>query len=200
MTQEKPFSQSCENNKAPILAVLQKDLAGVKQVLEIGSGTGQHAVYFAAGLPWLVWQPSDREPNIAGICQWLAEAQLPNLRVPLVLDVEQADWPNIAVDAVFSANTSHIMSWLQVQRFIGGVGRLLPRQGLFCLYGPFNYAGQFTSQGNAAFDALLRQGDPAKGLRNIEDIMQLASQAGLELQADHSMPANNRLLTWRKVT
>ncbi|MBB3104751.1 DUF938 domain-containing protein [Azomonas macrocytogenes] len=198
MNREKPFSQACENNKASILAVLQKEFANVRQVLEIGSGTGQHAVHFAAGMPWLVWQPSDRAENLPGIRAWRAEAGLANLREPLELDVEQLHWLVLAVDAVFSANTSHIMSWPQVECLFTGLGRLLPKAGVFCLYGPFNYGGRHTSASNAEFDAMLRRRDPASGLRDAQAIQHLARTVGLETLADHAMPANNRLLCWRK--
>ncbi len=195
---EKPFSQACENNKAPILAVLREVMAGARSVLEIGSGTGQHAVYFAGQMPWLVWQPSDRRENLPGIRAWMAEAAPGNLREPLELDVDQPDWPALAVDAAFSANTAHIMSWPQVERCFAGVAARLPAGGVFCLYGPFNYAGQFTSESNARFDAMLRARDPASGLRDCEALQALGARVGLALVADHPMPANNRLLVWRK--
>lgn len=196
---DKPFSQACENNKAPILAVLQRAFAQQRRVLEIGSGTGQHALHFAARMPWLSWQPSDRSEHLSGIRAWMAEPELPgNLLLPVELDVEQAQWPVGPFDAVFSANTSHIMGWPQVQRCIARVGELLPAGGVFCLYGPFNYDGAFTSESNQRFDALLRQRDPASGLRDFEAVDRLAAEAGLVLSADHEMPANNRLLEWRK--
>lgn len=198
MSMEKPFSQACENNKAPILAILREAFAASALVLEIGSGTGQHAVHFAAHLPWLIWQPSDRAEHMPGIRLWRDGAALSNLRVPLVLDVEQVEWPDCAADAVFSANTSHIMSWPQVERCFAGVARLLPVGGVFCLYGPFKYGGQYTSDSNAQFDAWLRQRDPASGLRDSEAIQGLAAAVGLAGVADHAMPANNRLLVWRR--
>jgi cyclopropane fatty-acyl-phospholipid synthase-like methyltransferase len=194
----RPFSQACENNKEPILAILRELFGGVGDVVEIGSGTGQHAVHFAAAMPWLQWQPTDRAENLPGIRAWRDDAQLPNLREPLLLDVEQPSWPVTQADAVFSANTAHIMSWPQVERFVAGVGRLLPAGGWFCLYGPFNYDGGYTSASNADFDAWLRQRDPHSGLRDVEAMHELAAQAGLQPEADHAMPANNRLLVWRK--
>ena len=185
----KPFSEACERNRTPILAILKRVFADRKRVLEIGSGTGQHAAYFAPELPHLVWQASDVAENLPGIRQWVAN--------PIELDVDK-DWPKLAVDAVFSANTCHIMSWPQVEKLFAGVGRLLPPGGLLALYGPFNYGGKYTSESNARFDAMLRRNDPASGLRDFEDIDNLARAAGFSLEEDNTMPANNRLLVWRK--
>ena len=193
----KPFSQACENNKRPILAVLREAFAGVDSVLEIGSGTGQHAVFFAAGMPWLRWLPSDCAPNLPGIRAWLDEAALPNLAPPIELDVT-APWPALSAGAVFSANTAHIMSWPAVERFIAEVGRLLPAGGVFALYGPFNYGGRYTSESNADFDQWLKSTDRLRGIRDFEAVNALAEGAGFALQADHAMPANNRTLVWRK--
>ncbi|HPY40835.1 MAG TPA: DUF938 domain-containing protein [Thiolinea sp.] len=195
----KPYAAACDENRAPILAVLKPLLAEHKSVLEIGSGTGQHAVYFGEQLPHLTWQTSDQLEYHAGIQAWLAEAQLPNVLTPLLLDVRQANWPELKVDAVFTANTLHIMSWDAVQACFAGVGRLLPSGGLFIAYGPFNYAGQFTSTSNARFDQWLKQRDPESGIRNFEDLNLLAAKEGLELQADYEMPVNNRILVWRKL-
>lgn len=194
----KPFSQACENNKRPILAVLEGAFAQAGSVLEIGSGTGQHAAFFAGALPWLAWQPSDRAENLPGIRSWCDAAGLSNLRSPLELDVEAAPWPVEAADAVFSANTAHIMSWTAVERFFAGVGTLLPPGGVFCLYGPFNYGGRYTSASNAQFDAWLKERDPLSGIRDFEALEALASRAGLVFAADNPMPANNRTLVWRK--
>jgi SAM-dependent methyltransferase len=191
----KPFSQACERNREPILAILKRVFKDRKRVLEIGSGTGQHAAYFAPELPHLVWQPSDVAENLPGIRQWVEETPAPNLRQPIVLDVDR-EFPCLQVDAVFSANTCHIMSWPQVERMFSGVGRLLPPGGVFALYGPFNYHGKHTSESNARFDAMLRRNDPASGLRDLEDISALAKRAGLALAEDNAMPANNRMLVW----
>jgi SAM-dependent methyltransferase len=195
----KPFSEACERNREPILAVLKRVFMDRRRVLEIGSGTGQHAAYFAPELPHLVWQPSDVAENLPGIRQWAAEAGAPNLREPIVLDVDQ-DFPSVQTDAVFSANTCHIMSWPQVERLCAGVGRLLPSGGVFALYGPLNYHGKHTSESNARFDAMLRSRDPASGLRDFEEIDALAKAARLILEEDNAMPANNRLLVWRSST
>jgi cyclopropane fatty-acyl-phospholipid synthase-like methyltransferase len=191
----KPFSEACERNREPILAILKRVFRDRRRVLEIGSDTGQHAAYFAPALPHLVWQVSDVAENLPGIRQWVEEAGVSNLREPIALDVEQ-EVPSVEVDAVFSANTCHIMSWPQVERMFSGVGRLLPPGGVFALYGPFNYHGKHTSESNARFDAMLRRNDPASGLRDLEDISALAKRAGLALAEDNAMPANNRMLVW----
>ncbi|WP_298608914.1 DUF938 domain-containing protein [uncultured Thiothrix sp.] len=195
----KPYAASCDENREPILAVLKNLLHDRHALLEIGSGTGQHAVYFGEAFPQLTWQTSDQLEYHVGIQAWLAEAQLPNVLEPLLLDVRQATWPGLKVDAVFSANTLHIMSREAVQACFAGVERLLPSDGLFIVYGPFNYAGQFTSASNARFDQWLKQRDPESGIRNFEDLNLLAANAGMELQADYEMPVNNRILVWRKV-
>jgi SAM-dependent methyltransferase len=194
---DKPFSPACEENKAPILAVLRPLLADVGRVLEIGSGTGQHAAHFAAAMPHLTWQCSDVAVYLPGIRLWLAEAALPNLPPPLTLDVEGA-WPEGDFDAAFSANTAHIMSLRQVERMFLGVGRLLPRGAPFALYGPFSDGGRHTSDSNAQFDRLLRQRDPASGVRDLDDLRRFAATAGLVLEDDVAMPVNNRTLIWRR--
>lgn len=193
----KPFSDACERNKAPILGVLQPLYADRRHVLEIGSGTGQHAVHFAAALPHLRWQCSELPPNLPGLRSWLDEANLPNLPSPLALDVGQADPPG-DYDAVFTANTLHIMGWPQVQRLFAGLGRWLSPGALFTAYGPFNYGGRFTSDGNARFDAALRSADPARGIRDFEAVDALAQAAGLVLREDQAMPANNRCISWQR--
>jgi cyclopropane fatty-acyl-phospholipid synthase-like methyltransferase len=186
----KPFSEASERNRAPILAVLKRVFKDRSHVLEIGSGTGQHAAYFSAELPHLVWQASDVAENLPGIREWISTPP------PIELDVDK-EWPKLAVDAVFSANTCHIMSWPQVQRMFEGAGRLLPPAGVFALYGAFKYGGKHTSESNARFDAMLRTRDPASGLRDVDDVIRLARPCGLELAEDNAMPANNRLLVWR---
>jgi hypothetical protein len=188
---EKPFSEASARNRAPILAILKRAFAERKHVLEIGSGTGQHAAYFARELPHLIWQASDVAENLAGIREWVSQPP------PVELDVER-EWPKLAVDAVFSANTCHIMSWPQVERMFAGIANIATLK-TFCLYGPFNDGGKYTSESNARFDAMLRRNDPASGLRDFEKIRALAEAAGLTLQEDNAMPANNRLLVFRKV-
>jgi SAM-dependent methyltransferase len=185
------FSEASERNREPILAVLKRIFADRRRVLEIGSGTGQHAAYFAPELPHLVWQPSDVAANLLDIREWVAAPP------PLELDVERP-FPAVDADAVFSANTSHIMSWPQVEKMFAGIGTLLPKGGVFALYGPFNYGGKHTSESNARFDAMLRHRDPASGLRDAEAIVALGERHGLALAEDDTMPANNRLLVFRR--
>ena len=194
----KRFSDACERNREPILAVLKRVFAERKLVLEIGSGTGQHAAYFAPALAHLQWQPSDVAENLPSVRAWREEAAAPNLREPVELDVGHP-FPSVRADAVFSANTCHIMSWPQVERMLAGIGALLPPGGVFALYGPFNYGGKHTSPSNAEFDAWLRGRDRASGLRDVEAIGALAKSQGLTPQEDNAMPANNRLLVFRHV-
>ena len=193
----KPFSPACERNRDVILAVLREHFADRRRVLEIGSGTGQHAVHFAQALPQLVWQCSDVPLHLSGIRQWLADARLPNTPEPLAFDVNAVP-PAGEFDAVFSANTLHIMSWAEVQRLFAVLPRLMVQRALLVVYGPFNYDGQFTSASNAAFDASLRADQPQRGIRDFEAVDALAEAAGLTLLEDRAMPANNRCITWRR--
>ncbi|MEZ4546798.1 MAG: DUF938 domain-containing protein [Thermodesulfobacteriota bacterium] len=195
---EKPYSQSSENNKEPILGVLKDAFKDAAFVLEIGSGTGQHAVYFAAGLPDLVWQPTDLPDNIPGIKMWVDEAGLPNLKDPIVLNVADALWPVEKADGVFSANTLHIMSKPRVGCFFDGVEVVMRGGGTLCIYGPFNYGGGYTSDSNKKFDEWLKGRDPESGIKDFEWVNSLAERAGFTLIKDHEMPVNNRLLEWRK--
>lgn len=194
----RPFSQACENNRAPILAVLARVFAACRQVLEIGSGTGQHAVYFAPRLPHLVWQPSDLPEYLPGIRAWLAACPAANLRPPIALDVTTADWGVAEVDAVFSANTLHIMPWTAVAACFAKLPEVLAPGGVLAIYGPFNYRGAYTAASNARFDAWLRERAAHQGIRDFEAVAALATEAGLALLEDNAMPANNRLLVWRR--
>ncbi len=193
----KPYAESCDQNKAPILAVLRRLFAQSERVLEIGSGTGQHAVHFAAAMPHLVWQTSDRAENHAGIRAWLDEAGLSNTRYPLDLDV-RGPWPDPAYDAIFSANTVHIMGWSEVEWLFQGIGNVLETGGCFALYGPFNYNGEYTSESNRRFDSWLKQRDPLSGIRDFNDLDRLAESQGLGFEEDIEMPVNNRILVWRR--
>ncbi len=194
-----PFSQACANNQAPILDVLKTAFAHSTKVLEIGSGTGQHSVFFAPRLPHLTWQTSDLEQNHPGILAWHAQQPAANLRAPVVVDLSDANaWPGGEVDAVFTSNTAHIVSWPLVQRMVEMVGQHLSAGGRFVIYGPFNYAGAFTSDSNRAFDAMLRQRDPLSGIRDFEEVVALAQTHSLKLLQDHAMPANNRTLVFEK--
>ena len=194
---DKPQAPATERNREPILSLLRGRFAASRQVLEIGSGSGQHAVYFAAALPWLRWQATDVAAHLPGIQQWLDEAGLTNTPAALELDLRLA-WPALQFDAVFSANSLHIMGWPEVQRLFAELGKRMPADGLLTVYGPFNYGGHFTSDGNARFDAMLRAGNPASGLRDFEAVDALAQQAGLVLLDDHAMPANNRCISWQR--
>lgn len=195
----KPYADSCDRNRTPILEVIAPLLADKQFVLEIGGGTGQHAIHFAQKMPHLTWQVSDRLQNHAGIQAWLDEANLPNVLGPIELDVLQTDWPNVMVDAVYSANTAHIMHWRDVKGFFAGVGKQLQAGGLFILYGPFSFDGQHTSESNAQFDMRLRQQDPLMGVRDFDELNMLADEAGMAFQRNYPLPANNRILLWNKV-
>lgn len=194
---DKPYSQACEDNKAPILATIAPLFHTAKRVLEVGSGTGQHAVHFAAALPHLIWQTSDVPANLPGIRLWLAEAALHNLPAPVPLDVLGA-WPAGPYDGAFSANTAHIMGEPEVVAMLLGVGRVLGFGGRFALYGPFRIAGRHTSPSNARFDAWLRTQDPRRGVRDLVDLERWGQDAGLRLVDDVPMPVNNRTLIWER--
>jgi hypothetical protein len=198
MTIQKPFSQSCENNKEPILQIIKMVFNQPTTVWEIGSGTGQHACHFAENLPHLSWQPTDRPENLAGIHLWRDEAQLANLLPPLSLDVTDTLWPCERIDAVFTANTLHIMSSDEVKLLFERLAVYLSAEATMCIYGPFNYAGAYTSESNARFDLWLKERNALSGIKDFEEIMSLAANSGLELQVDNAMPANNRLLVLRK--
>lgn len=196
---DKPYAPSAARNREPILAVLRRHFQSAQRVLEIGSGTGQHAVHFAPALPQTIWQTSDVADKLPGIRAWLDEAGLPNLPPPLMIDIN-LPWPQPAVryDAVFTANTLHIVSWPEVQMLFAKVGEVLSQKGQLAVYGPFNYGGQFTSASNRAFDELLRQQSATSGIRNFEDVDALAGSIGLRLIEDCEMPANNHLLVWER--
>jgi cyclopropane fatty-acyl-phospholipid synthase-like methyltransferase len=198
MKMDKPYAPACERNREPILAVLRECFADRRDVLEVGSGTGQHAVHFAAAMPWLSWQCSDRAEHLPGIRLWLDEAGLPNTPAPIELDVSGA-WARRRFDAVFSANTLHIMGWPEVQQFFEGVDAVLATDGVLAAYGPFNYGGEYTSDSNREFDAWLKARDTRSGIRDFEAVDALAREIGLTLMDDVAMPANNRTLVWRRL-
>ena len=193
----KPCSEACERNRIPILEVLRDHFADRRHVLEIGSGTGQHAVHFAAALPQLTWQTSDLEPSLPGIRSWVGESGLPNLPQPIALDVT-GPWPDTRFDAVFTANTLHIMGWPEVCALFAALPRVLTADAVLAVYGPFNYDGRFTSPSNAAFDAWLKQRSAHSGIRDFAAVDQLARSIGFDLLEDRPMPANNRTLVWRR--
>jgi SAM-dependent methyltransferase len=193
-----PFSAACERNKDPILEVLRLRFADRTQVLEIGSGTGQHAVYFARQLGHLTWHPTEQLVYLADLTERVKLEGPGNLRAPMLLDVRQAVWPVRGVDAMFTANTLHIMSWSEVMALFNGIGTVLAPGGMLCIYGPFRYAGRYTSDSNQEFDRMLQERDPQSGLRDIQAVSLLADQYGLRLDADFDLPANNRLLVFTK--
>jgi cyclopropane fatty-acyl-phospholipid synthase-like methyltransferase len=194
----RPFSPASERNREPILAVLREHFADRRQVLEIGSGSGQHAVHFAAALPHLTWQASDRAANLAGIAAWLAHACLANTPPPIELDVS-GRWPRAGFDAVFSANTLHIMAWPEVEALFAALPAATTADARLVIYGPFNYGGEYTSASNAAFDESLRRAAPHMGLRDVAAVDALAIAAGFRLRDDIAMPANNRCRVWQRV-
>ena len=193
----KPHSEACERNRGPILEALREHFADRRRVLEIGSGTGQHAVHFAAALPRLIWQTSDLEPGLPGIRLWIEEAGLPNLPPPIALDVTGL-WPHTSFDAIFTANTLHIMSWPQVRALFRALPAVLAPDALLAIYGPFNTNGRFTSDSNAAFDTWLKRRSPESGIRDFAAVDELARSIGFALVEDRPMPANNRTLVWRR--
>ena len=204
---KKPFSPSCERNRDPILDVLRCHLGCVRHVLEIGSGTGQHAVHFASAMPWLTWQTSDAAGNLAGIAQWLDEAGLSNTPPPLALQAAAEPAPHftpalrrdlLPFDAVFTANTLHIMGWPEVQALFASLPGILAEKSLVIAYGPFNQGGDFSSTSNREFDDSLRARDSRSGIRDVEAVEALAAGIGLQRIDDVAMPANNRMLVWRR--
>jgi hypothetical protein len=194
-----PFSQACENNKALIVSVISQYFLPGITVLEIGSYTTQHVKFFAQQLPEVTWQPSDTPENLTTVQAGLASKALPNILPPVALDVSQVKWPVEQAEGIFSANTLHIMSEPYVACFFRGAGKILQPQSCLCVYGPFKYEGNYTSDSNARFQDWLQDRDPASGIRDFETVDALAKEAGLELVADHVMPANNQLLVWQKI-
>ncbi len=196
----KPSSPPAERNREPILRLLGPilDRHGVRQVLEIGSGTGQHAQYFGDMLPEIIWQTSDIRDNHHVISQWVEGTLHGNVLAPITLDT--SDFPDPAelgtFDAVYTANTAHIMHWSAVQGMFAGVARCLASKGPFLMYGPFKVDGAFTSDSNRQFDASLRARDPGMGLRELAELQRLGRLHGFNLRESHSMPANNLLLEW----
>ncbi|WP_082728057.1 DUF938 domain-containing protein [Burkholderia mayonis] len=193
------WAPATERNREPILDVLKRVLPARGIVLEIASGTGQHAVHFAAALPDLVWQPTDTEAAArASIAAWAADAALPNLRAPLALDVCVEPWPLAAADAIVCINMIHIAPWAAACALFDGAARVLPDGGVLYLYGPYRRGGAHTAESNAQFDAQLRSRDPAWGVRDLEAVAELGRAAGLALDEIVEMPANNLSVVFRK--
>jgi len=194
-----PFAEACERNKQPIVDVLIRVLPDKGRILEIGSGTGQHVVFFAARFPGLLWQPSDCRENLDGISRRIEQEGSENTLSPIELDVLDL-WPEGVFDAAFSANTAHIMAWEAVCAMFAGLERHLAPGGLFCLYGPFNQGGRFTASSNQEFDRQLRTRSLHMGLRDIEALESLAESHKMSLQLQYAMPSNNQLLVFRRGT
>ena len=194
----RPFAEASARNGPPILGVLGREFAATRAVLEIGSGTGQHAVLFGAALPHLTWQTSDLEENHDAIRAWLRHDGPPNVLPPLTLDVRSPAPAAARYDAVFSANTAHIMSPRAVQGMFALAGAVLESGGRFCLYGPFTHGGECNAPSNAGFDASLRARDPSMGLRDLDDLDAMAAGHGLRRRRLYAMPANNELVVWQK--
>lgn len=199
MAPDKPFSQACENNKRPILESIRNTFTSPGTILEIGTGTGQHAVHFAAALPHVVWQPSDR-PGATDHCRgWIKDAALANVRPPLELNVASEKWPLDRIDGAYSANTAHIMAWEEVEAMFAGLAKRMNTGMPFCLYGPFRFGGKHTSDSNRQFHQHLRAQAPHMGIRDMDDLLKVAERVGFRLESDQQLPANNRLLVWRKL-
>jgi len=193
-----PVAEACLRNQRPILDVLGRYLPSQAYVLEVGSGTGQHAAYMTSNLPGIRWQPTELRENLPGIRAWRTQAKNEGFLEPLELDVQQDIWPARDADAVFSANVVHFVSWPEVEKMFRGISRVLKSGGLLLLYGPYNYDGQFTSQGNIELDEWLRSRNPDSGIKDFEQVLLLARQFHLYLRADEEMPANNRTLVFQK--
>ncbi len=196
---DKPCAEAAARNADPILEVLRHEFRDSTDVLEIGSGTGQHAVHFAAGLDHLQWQTSDLDENHPAIRAWIADARLPNVSEPISLDVNTAELPT-SYDAVYSANTAHIMSIDEVVRMFELVARTLRPGGVFCLYGPFRRFGEFNTESNARFDASLRARDPSMGIRDLEELDAVGATHGLHRDNLYAVPSNNLVVIWTKTT
>lgn len=196
---EKPFSAAAERNRVPILKVMKDVITSHdRKLLEIGSGTGQHAVYLAPHFPHMIWVTSDLKENHDGIKMWLAESGAPNIIGPGVFQVGTNDFPNGDFDVVFTANTFHIMGWNECVLLMNLFGKNLHGGSKVLIYGPFNYGGQFTSPSNKQFDESLKAKNPSMGIRNFEDVCDCMKKNGFNLVKDHEMPANNRLLVYQK--
>ena len=197
MTFDLPYSEACERNRKPILDVLRQVLPDKGSLLEIGSCTGQHLVFFAASFPGISWQPSDQAEYLGGLTARISQQGTKNILEPVELNVLQ-HWPEQFFDAVYSANTAHIMSWDAVCAMFAGVGDALLPGGVFCLYGPFNVDGRFTSASNEAFDLSLRARDAAMGIRDLEALESLAQSNNMVIDRQYQLPANNCLLVFVK--
>ncbi len=192
------FSQACKNNKQPILDILKTVLTGYSDVLEIGSGSGQHAIFFGSHLPNTQWHTTELPENLNALHQNINQYARENVTLPVSLDVSSHPWPHASASNIFSANTLHIMNWENVVHFFRGLGNVLSNNGYLCVYGPFRYNNNYTTESNARFDIWLKDRDPDSGIRDFEAVDQLAAKQDLRLIYDHAMPANNQFLIWQK--
>ncbi|MGE0485474.1 MAG: DUF938 domain-containing protein [Gammaproteobacteria bacterium] len=197
---DKPYAPAAARNREPILDAIRDWLEHVDNVLELGAGSGQHAVHFAQALPHLRWQPTDLASCLPGIEAWRAEAGLANLLPPRELDIARRPWPRWPCQAVYAANLLHFAPWSAVESLFGGVSEILPSGGPLLIYGPFHYHGEAVSEGNRVLDAWLAGVDPGYAIRWFDEVDALARGAGLELCEDRRLPANNHLLVWRRST
>ena len=195
-----PYSDACERNKDPILAILRAAFADCTHVLEIGSGTGQHAVHFATAMPGIVWQPSEVAEAMPALRRRIFNEGPSNLRAPVVINVTETPWDVRKVDGIFTANTLHILHWLEVEALFAGLPAVAKPGTVLAVYGPFRYGGKYTSESNESFDRMLHARDPGSGIRDFEAVDTLARAAGFTLAADHPMPANNQTIVWKVST
>lgn len=195
---ERPYAEATARNSEAILGAIGAEFRDLESILEIGSGTGQHAVFFCQAMHHLVWQTSDVPGNHGGIRAWLADASLSNVLEPLALDVLNAELPHERYDGVFSANTAHIMNPEAVEEMFTLVAAVLQDSGVFVLYGPFRQGGRFNTPSNADFHRSLRQRDPGMGIRHLEELDRLAQRGGMRRVRLYAMPANNNLAVWVK--
>jgi SAM-dependent methyltransferase len=192
-------SPSAERNKGPIAEILMRVLLAQGEVLEVSSGTGQHVLHFAQAMPRIRWQPTERDADaLKSIASWLGQPLPPNVSAPLRLDVHDASWPVHDVAAVVCINMIHIAPPSATEALMRGAADVIAPGGLLFLYGPYRRQGRHTSPSNEAFDAQLRARNPQWGVRNLEDVVDLASSVGLELEQIHDMPANNLAVIFRK--
>lgn len=188
-------------NREPILEGIARWLPASARVLEIASGSGQHAVFFAERLPGLTWLPSDADPeSLPAIEDWIAASGVKNVEAPRRIDASRRDWAEGLgpIDAIFNANMIHIAPWEVATGLLAGAGSALARGGLLLLYGPFKVGGEHTSESNAAFDASLRARDARWGVRDLERVVEVAAAAGLALRETNELPANNKLLVFER--
>jgi len=195
----KRHAAAAERNREPILSALREILGEAARVLEVGSGTGQHAAFFTERMPGWTWQPTDPEPaSLGSIEAYRREAAAANFLPPVKLDASGASFPGASYDAVFSANVIHIAPWSVALGILEGAASVLAGSGVLVLYGPFRFSGTFTAESNAAFDARLRGEDPSWGVRDVDDLTLEAMARGFERPRAMPMPVNNHLLVFRR--